>query len=275
MSYPEMKSVARLYIILALVLASGCAGRTAPIEGPKSIASLEKASVGGISQWLLIRGRDVDNPVLLFLHGGPGSPEMPVMPGFSKELEERFIVVHWDQRGAGKTNHISIPKESFTIQQFINDAHELTGILKKRFDEDKIYLVGHSWGSLLGTLTAHRYPEDYHAYVGIGQCVDMQRNESISYNFALDQARKGENKRAARELESIGPPPYRGIGELIIQRKWLQEFGGATSIPEEELLAVAFSSTEYAPQDYIKFVAGTYNSIRLMWPEIMKKNLML
>ncbi|HUT54939.1 MAG TPA: alpha/beta hydrolase [bacterium] len=261
-------------LVLASVLAS-CAGKTPPIQTPHGIASLEKATLGGVEQWILIRGDDVHNPVLLFVHGGPGSPEMPVAHEFGPELEQRFVVVHWDQRGAGKSFHAGIRADSMNVAQFISDAHELTELLRSRFHADKIYLVGHSWGSLLGILTAHQYPESYYAYVGIGQVVDMERNEAVSYQFVLDEAQNRRKPLAIANLKRIGPPPYSGMGELIVQRRYLGKFGGAVYKKPEGggQIRKALHSPEYAPLDYLRYAAGTYYSNRRMWDEVMTYDL--
>lgn len=111
---------------------------------PESIASLEMVELGGMDQCILIRGNDLSNPILLWLHGGPGSAQMPVVHYFNGELEKDFIVVHWDQCGAGKSNPRNFDEQTMTFEQFLNDAHELTQYLKKRFSKEKIYLVGHS-----------------------------------------------------------------------------------------------------------------------------------
>ncbi len=150
------KVVARIIlgIFLSLVAVSAFnlqnRGKTPPIKDsggrpvPGSIASLEKVTLGGMQQWILIRGQDSTNPVLLWLHGGPGAVQMPVARYFNGALEEDFIVVHWDQRGAGKSNLPGFDERTMTFQQFMNDGHELTQLLKQRFQHGKIYLVGHS-----------------------------------------------------------------------------------------------------------------------------------
>lgn len=271
-------SVPRLMVpawLVMLAAQASCAGKTPPIAAPQAIASLEKVTLGGVEQWILVRGDDVHNPVLLFVHGGPGSPEMPLAHEFGPELEKRFVVVHWDQRGAGKSFHRGIPPDSMNVAQFISDAHELTGLLRSRFHADKIYLVGHSWGSLLGILTAHQYPEDYYAYVGIGQCVDMARNEAISYRFVLEEAQKRHKPLAVANLKRIGPPPYSGIGELMVQRRYLGKFGGAVYHKPEHggMIEKGLKSPEYTPLDFLRYLGGEYFSISRMWDQVMTYDL--
>lgn len=259
----------------AIVLLCACAGRTPPMESPRGISSLEKVEINGVKQWILIRGEDAANPVLLFLHGGPGSPEMTTQHRFGRRLEQDFVLVHWDQRGAGKSYHVSIPEQTMNVGQFIEDARVLTELLRARFGREKIYVVGHSWGSLLGVLTVQRHPELFHAYVGIGQVVDLVRNEEISYSYVLDQARERDNKLALLQLEMIGPPPYRGIMGLAIQRQWLQRFGGAMHDPGmmKKVYLAGMRAPEYTPVDQTRFIYGTYYSIRRMWDEVMTFNL--
>ena len=139
---------------------------------PDSIASLERVMLGGVEQGMLIRGSNVDNPVLLYLHGGPGTSELGMVRQHNMPaLEKHFTVVVWDQRGAGMSYSARHPESAMTVEQFIADTHELTQLLRQRFGQAKVYLVGHSWGSALGVLTAQRYPDLHHAYVGVGQVV--------------------------------------------------------------------------------------------------------
>jgi pimeloyl-ACP methyl ester carboxylesterase len=178
-----------------------------------------------------MRGRDTANPVLLLLHGGPGDPQAPQFRHYNAALEDDFIVVHWDQRGAGRSYSDSIPDATMTVDQLISDAHELTAYLKTRFSKRKILLAGHSWGSYLGLRIVDRFPDDYWAYVGIGRVANQQESEEISYQTVLDRARAVRNDLALEELEAIGPPErgrYQGGNAgLGRQRKWVREFGGA------------------------------------------------
>jgi pimeloyl-ACP methyl ester carboxylesterase len=251
-----------------------CASTTPPIVDEAGvpvetgIARFETVMLGGVEQSILIRTHDPAHPVLLFLHGGPGSPETPVVAHFNKELEKHFVVVNWDQRGAGKSFSKKIPAESFTIEQFIED-----------FDQQKIFMVGHSWGSALGMYVVEKYPEDFHAYVGTGQLVEVQRNELLTYEFVLEQARQADNGKAIKQLEMIGYPKdgmYKGgLRSVAIQRKWLNKFGGfwygETSM--KPMIQVYSRSPEYTSMDMIKFMKGARRSLILLQDEVMGINL--
>ena len=151
-----------LFSVFMILLLAGCSAGTPDIDMPDAVSELKAVEIGGLEQWILIRGEDQSNSVLLWLHGGPGSAQMAVHRKFNKELEKEYVVVHWDQRGAGKSNHIGFREETMTLERFIEDAHELTDYLKDRFDQEKIFLLGHSWGTQFGILTVQRYPADYY-----------------------------------------------------------------------------------------------------------------
>jgi pimeloyl-ACP methyl ester carboxylesterase len=144
-------------------------GRTPGIDAPRSVTSLERSRIdGGVEQWVLIRGHDRAKPVLLFLHGGPGMPAMFLAHAFQRGLERDFVVVHWDRRGAGKSFDAR-QGPALSVSQTLEDAYALTRSLRERFGQQRIYLVGHSWGSYLGLLAIRGHPEYYRAYVGMGQ----------------------------------------------------------------------------------------------------------
>ena len=144
------------------------------IETPNGISSLEEIALGGLKQWIFIRGTDQDNPVLLFLHGGPGAPLLGMSSSRKHDAEviEHFTVVHWDQRGAGKSFSSDIPVDSMTLDRFVEDCNELIDYLRNRFHTQKVFIVAHSGGTIIGIKTAYKYPEKIHAYVGVAQVIN-------------------------------------------------------------------------------------------------------
>jgi len=275
-----------LLVTLLIVVAWLRPPSTAPIADvkgrplPGSIATLERVNLGGVEQGMLIRGLNVANPVLLYLHGGPGTSELGMVRQHNvPALEKRFTVVVWDQRGAGMSFAAREPESGMNVEQFIADVHELTLLLCERFQQPKIYLVGHSWGSALGALTAQRYPELYHAYVGVGQVVDMREGERISYAWTLAQAEQAGDARSVAQLKAIGAPPYLGKfrSKLMTQRKILGKYGGEVHGNPRGgmfiLLRGLISSSEYSWPDRINVFRGIFANMRLMWPKIIEIDL--
>jgi proline iminopeptidase len=203
------------------------------IVAPRGIQVLEAVQIGGIPQWLSIRGADRGNPVLLYLHGGPGYPG--IAPAWTQRAwEDYFTVVQWDQRGTGKTYAANDPAKispTITVGRMLGDAEEVVNHLRTRLGKQKIFVVGHSWGTVLGTLLAQRHPEWFHAYVGTGQVVTFSENERAGYAFAVEQARADGNAEAIAALEKIAPYPepdgHIVPEKLYVQRRWLQHYGGA------------------------------------------------
>jgi len=238
---------------------------TPPIRGSEggSIASLEQVELGGIKQWILIRGYDTSNPMLVFLHGGPGMPAMYLAHAFQRPLEEDFIVVQWDRRGAGKTFSDSLMPEDLSVSQLLSDTRELVEYLRSRFDVDKIYLAGHSFGSYLGMLFADRYPEFLNAYIGIGQVVDPERAQEIQDGFIRQQLQQSANEEAIAELDSLGPAVY---------EHWLFEFGGELHDAKSwwPLLWTGFLAPEYGLADVAKVPRGSSFSSRHMTNDVIE-----
>lgn len=155
---------------------------------------------------------------------------MPLFTTYNTELENHYLVAYWDQRGAGRSYAADIPPESMTIRRFVADALELVDWLTDRFGQEKAYLLGHSWGSLLGATLAAERPERFHAYVGVGQLVAGLRNEQRSYAFTLRKAIELGETEAIEALRAIEERYAPGGGltfaDLVVQRGWLDRFGG-------------------------------------------------
>lgn len=250
----------------------GC-GWTPAIPGESSIASLESVELGGMAQWILIRGADRTHPILLWLHGGPGAAEMPIARRFIGELEEHFVVVHWDQRGAGKSNPFGFNASTMTFQQYMDDAHELTLLLKRRFERDSIYLLGVSWGTQLGIRLAHAWPEDYRTYIAVSQVVDHVRAEGIGYEWLLDRANAAGSASALRAVERLGLPPYMDHAQFVPFAKMIEAYGGGMDARMATILPVALTAPEYCFLDYLRWLKGSTRGSGSMWQEVHPDNL--
>jgi proline iminopeptidase len=176
----------RAAVLGLLLLIAGCI-HTVPFKDatgqliPGSIATMEAVTIGGISQSIWFRGLSQSNPALILLHGGPGTSESALFRHYNSALEEHFLVVYWEQRGSGRSFHPDIPPESMTIAQFVRDLDEVVELVRRRFDKDKVVLLGHSWGTVLGTIYVFQHPHKVSAYAGIAQIADMPQARRQSY----------------------------------------------------------------------------------------------
>lgn len=201
-----------------------------PVPAGRGIDEKMFVPVGGIAQWITIRGFDKASPVLLLLHGGPGDATNPWAWGFLDGWRRPFVLVQWDQRGTGRTLGKSGPgiASTITIDRMVEDGIELSEFLRTHLGKRKIIVVGHSWGSVLGTLMVKKRPDLFWAYVGTGQVVSGKRSYVVAYEELLKRARREHNADAIRDLESIGPPPYdNAAAKQQVQRKWANEFESA------------------------------------------------
>jgi len=240
---------------------------------------LEKVRIGGADQWISVRSEDVTKPLVLYLHGGPGASQLTSNRRYTRDLEKNFVVVDWDQRGAGKSYRAIRDTDRMNVGQFVEDTRELTVYLSKRFHQDKIVLLGHSWGSVVGALTVAKDPQLFHAYVGIGQIGNMAEGEAASYQWTLDEAKRRRRGRAILALLRIGRPPYTGDWrrKTLTERRYVAQFGGeihgskigAMGIVARSLLR----SREYGLVDRVNMLKGTLGSMRLLWPDLLKVNL--
>ena len=267
-------------IAVLLFLCSGCV-HTVPFQGatgnviPGSIASMETITIGGIPQSIWFRGISTSNPALILLHGGPGASESALFRHYNSALEQHFTVVYWEQRGTGRSYHPDIPPESMSISQFMRDLDEVVEQVRHRFNKEKVVLVGHSWGTVPGIIYASQHPEKVSAYVGIAQVADVPEGRSLSYDFALSEAKKRGNAQAISELKAIGPPPYASVDERLTTGKWVERFGGIfhTNLSTGKLIWTALNTDEANLIDLIRFGQGNRFSLVQLEDEISRLNL--
>lgn len=251
-----------------ILLFTGCKARIEKIDNPHAIAELSSIEIGNLQQWLLIRGEDRSNPILLWLHGGPGSAQMPIHRAFTGPLEGEFVIIHWDQRGAGKSNHEGFREETMTLNRYIQDVRELTLKLKERFNREKIFLLGHSWGTQLGILTVQLCPDDYHAFISVAQVVHPQRSEEVSYDWLKEQVESNGSRREKKKLESLGPPPFEEHDRYVAFAKMKDSFGGGMDLGMGQLARISIGAEEYTTGDYIRWFRGANRGSGPMWDEL-------
>ena len=236
--------------------------------------------VNGDRQHIHIRSNKPDGEVLLFVHGGPGVCDRSwVMPDQSRYLADYCVMVCWDQRMAGKNYRAAKAGEDMTIEQQMDDMYAVVNYLRDRFGKEKIYFVGHSWGSILGVSYLTKYPETIAAYVGMGQFVNGPLNEKMSYDFTVEYAKEHNNKKALKDLAEIGEPvngEYAGgLDALMVQRNYMTKFGGGCwkqkeNIFKSVLVPFITSGEYYLIPDMYRYAKGTFYCLEKLWPQVVK-----
>ena len=240
-----MKSLYLPAICTLLSLVGGNTNAQAPdiyAPGRDVIAGLEQivatggvqetftATLGGAKQVINVRGADRANPILIYVHGGPGAAELPFAWAFQRPWEDFFTVVQWDQRGAGRSYLLNDPDQlapTMTLDRIRDDAIELIDLLNKKYGKRKVFLLGHSFGSVIGMSVAAKRPDLLYAYIGMGQYIDTNAGETASFAWTLNEARRDGNKRAVGELEALQPyPGDTAIARIDAERKWANYYGG-------------------------------------------------
>ncbi|MGW4465177.1 alpha/beta fold hydrolase [Micromonospora sp. NPDC004704] len=197
--------------LVAATVAVSVPARTAPIPGPGGVAELALVDVGPYRLGMMIRGVDAGAPVLLFVPGAPGGTEIGSMRLHLGALERRFVVVTLDRRGGGSSYPALEPTGTVTLDGAVTDTLAVTDYLRDRFGQDRIYLLGHSGGSIISVLAVQRRPDKYHAYIGTGQAVDLATSDRLFYDDILVWARETGHDALTRQLTDQGPPPYEDV----------------------------------------------------------------
>lgn len=203
--------------------------RNYAISSPNGIDESRYIPISGIEQWITVRGEDRNNPVVLFIHGGPGDVTNPWSFAFFAPWEKYFTIVQWDQRGAGRTLRKSGPDvaATMTIDRMTKDGVEVAEYLTKRLGKKKVIVVAHSFGTILALGMVRARPDLFYAYVGTGQVSDEEKNYAAAYDALLQKAQTTRNQQAVDELKRVGPPPYKSGEGYGVQRKWSNKFEGA------------------------------------------------
>ncbi|MDR1465014.1 MAG: alpha/beta hydrolase [Oscillospiraceae bacterium] len=237
---------------------------------------VERVPLGGFRQKIHILGQAAENPVLLFLHGGPGIPDRGGLMERHRALAKDFTIVAWDQRGTGGS-YRGVDPATLTVDRLVEDAAELAAYLCRTLGREKIFICGGSWGTELGTFLAHRHPEHIAAYVGSGQVVNGVRNEELSYSFCVRAAREAGDARALAVLEKVGPPvrgQYAGgFDGLMAQRNILKKYGGHSLKNRGGFFRTyakpILRSKEYTPGDVWGILRGYKLTLSTMWPTVV------
>jgi pimeloyl-ACP methyl ester carboxylesterase len=275
-SFATLQIIAGLILVsLMAVIASQVFAATPPITDangnpvPGSIATLEKININGTEQWITIRGHDTSKPILLNLGmGGPGGGGFSTRSLF-EPLEKDFLVVSWDEPGTGKAYN-SVDISTLTPQRFVDDAYTLTLYLRQRFHQDKIYVYGVSWSSIIGVKLVQQHPELFHAYIGNGQMVNTTENDILGYELALKYLEEKGDTKALAALRRNGPPPYSGENVTGRYVAFLDELNVYMGMPRLTVIVpiVPFFASEYGYVDKINHTRGIIDSFNAIYPQL-------
>jgi pimeloyl-ACP methyl ester carboxylesterase len=269
---------AALFVLTLAVILSQAFAMTPPITGddgkplPGSIATLEQVTLNGSKQWISIRGKDATKPVLLFLAGGPGGSDLASARLTQGKLEDHFVVVNWEQPGAGKSFN-AVDRSKLTVDDYLVYGKELVNQLRERFHQEKVYLVGESWGSALGIMMVQRYPELFHAFAGTGQMVAFTENDLICYDFAMNLAKERGDTEQVAKLTKQGPPPYYDNGVALEQATYLLDtFDYMNEDPQINHIRHStwddLAAPEYGLYDKVSWLRGVLETLGYVYPQL-------
>ena len=239
----------------------------------RAIKTIEYIEINNSKQCVSICSKKFDNPILLYLHGGPGDAALPLVAKYNKDLENIFTVVILEQRGAGKSYYPFSETENITIDTYVEDIYALSRILLERYNQDKLYLVGHSWGSVLGIKCIQRYPDLVHTYIGCGQVVNMKKSLQIAYDFAMQKNIESRNNKIITKLKSIDCSYTQDtwLNDLLFVTKQVIKHGGSLygKVNFNRFVVDFLFSPDYTLKELVNRQKGSLQSIKYLWHELM------
>jgi pimeloyl-ACP methyl ester carboxylesterase len=274
-----------LVLILVGVMLAVSPGKPKPFvdENGKviagSISEKTRVNINGVQQGMIIEGKDIANPVLLFLHGGTGMPEYFFAQRYPTDLEQYFTVCWWDRRGAGLSYAAGTPPDTITLDQSISDTLEVTNYLRGRFHKEKIYLITHSGGSLIGIQAAARAPELYFAYIGMAQMAYQLKAESVDYEYMLERYRELGNTKMVRQLEKASPAMTAPLptSYMSVRDKAMHGLGVGTTHDMRSVASGVFLQSwlcrAYTIREKIHLWRGKFLCDRILWDKMITTDL--
>lgn len=234
--------------------------------------------INGARQGMFLQSESTENPVLLFLHGGPGSPEIAFNQKYPSGLEKLFTVCWWEQRGSGISYNRNIKPEEMTIEQMISDTIEVTHYLQKRFGKERIYLMGHSWGSFLGVLAVQQKPELFHAYIGVGQVAQQDKSERLGYTYMMEEFSKRNDTRMVSRLKkfNINDGAPISMAYLSLRSTGMNKLGIGVMHNMSSMLecvSIVLSYKGYTLREKFRFVFGSPFSLKNLFDAVVKIDL--
>ncbi len=271
-----------LILIFVVVLLLFSKGKPQPYTNENgnimagSISEKIYVDINGVKQGMFIKSKNLTNPVLLYLHGG--IPDYFLTKKYPTGLEDLFTVVWWEQRGSGLSYNASIPQESITLEQMISDTKEVTNYLRRRFKQDRIYLMGRSGGSFIGINAAAQSPELYHAYIGMAQMTDQLKSERLAYEYMLRKFRENGNKKMLGKLEASPVTDKIPDGYLKLRDKAMHSIGVGTTHKMHSIISGIFlpslTCRDYTFKEKVNMWRGKAQSgVHPLWNTILASDL--
>lgn len=266
-----------LVLGITLIVITQLTAATPKIAKDNSIAELRKVELNGRKEWISIRGEDRSKPVLLFLAGGPGGSQLAATRYELAKLEKDFIVVNWEQPGSGKS-YSAIPRKNLTPEIYVEDGTALVRSLLKEFKQEKLYLLGESWGSALGIFMVKEQPELYHAFIGTGQMVAFEETEKIDYALAMKLAKENGDQKVVDTLRKNGEPPYYGNSVTTKSATYLnylsQKMVGNPEIQNGGFQTMRdLAAKEYGILDKVNYLRGILQTFNHVYPQLYNVDL--
>jgi pimeloyl-ACP methyl ester carboxylesterase len=279
-----------LYILLACILTTVgilqlySPGKSLPFldeSGKPLVGSISEkihVNINGLEQGMFIKSKDATHPVLLYLHGG--LPDYFLTQKYPTGLEDYFTVVWWERRGSGLSYRADMPLEAITLEQLLSDTKEVTNYLRKRFGQEKIYLMGRSGGTFIGIQAAAQTPELYHAYMGVAQMTDQLKSEKLAYDYMLAQFKKQGNKKMVQKLESAPVTIVNGTSDayLALRDNAMHNLGIGTTHDMKSIVTGMFlpslTCREYTLSEKVNlWRAKARSGVSVLWDKILVTDL--
>lgn len=246
---------------------------TPRIKGDNSISTLEQVEINGTGYEVMIRGVDKRNPIVIFVHGGPGCSEIPYVRKYQDLLEKNYTIVHYDQRGSGKSYHFNEDYSNLTTDVLVDDLLALTDYVTAKFGQQKVLLIGHSFGTYIGMKAAAKAPDKFAAYIGIGQVADTVTSELDSLQYVIEQAKLANNTKEVERLELLREPIEKG--EETTPRSIIRKYGGAARLIDDNMdyYKGFLFQPEYNLLDVVRYLRGISVTQKMLLAEEASNNI--
>lgn len=243
----------------------GCATVPQTGAGPQTLDTLQMWNVYGVREAVLVRSRDMERPILLFLHGGPGMSFIPFSAKFDEGLLNDFTVIHWDQPGTGKSYSPNMSPTTLTAERVIDDGLAVVREVARRAPDRPIILVGHSWGTVVALGMAHKHPELFARVVLVGTVADMEAADKLRWEHLqahLPPARKAE-------LDALGPPPWAKVAQQLAANRLLADTGAVMGAVDPQFYEKARQNNPYYQDtDWQSMNSGSQLSLHALLPPL-------